>query len=174
MAMERRTIGGWVIGVDRQRTAAAHAVLRAPSCTCIVCRNFCQAMGRFSPTVQTFFRSLGMDVEHPTEIWEGFELRDGWMLYHGFYTLVGRCDAVPLCPLQEEVPPPVSGMRRLLARLLRVPLLPIERDRREWFDVEERFSLAFSSRVGLLPAEEFPEPALQMDVLAALGAGGTL
>ena len=141
----------WRFVVDPDRTRAGYSAQEAPdfaSC-CDTCENFGRAIecGRVFPSeVLELFEQLGIDPLKTVEQTEWDEIRPGWHMHSGWYHFVGELQNGP----DAHVPTGENGWS--------VNLTPITPE----------FSVGFTRRVALVPAELREEPVVQLEFMAEI------
>jgi hypothetical protein len=90
--MERITIGKWEIEYDKKSTENAYSELKIVSeeCGCSICRNYFEASKYFPIEIKNFFTILGIDIEKPIEVYDCSIMRNGKIIYYGWYYIIGR------------------------------------------------------------------------------------
>lgn len=133
------------VDVERTRQYFANAPLLTDDCGCAGCRNYVRAAEHLPQEVLDFFAALGLDIRKTPEVYVLYVPEEGKLCYEGWYHLCGRILSGEATWCED-----LSGPR------------PPED---AWFQVADGFRVAFLKECQLLP-DDFPEPALQMEISA--------
>lgn len=90
--MENIIIGEWKIEYDKNKTIEAYnkCATIIEGCDCQSCQNYYKASNYFTNEVKAFFENFGIDIKKPIEIYDNNVLKNGKILYGGFYYIFGK------------------------------------------------------------------------------------
>ena len=162
------TIGECKIEVDEKATREFYSEHFYPNdCSCSGCRNFREAVSTLPAPVHEFFSSCGVDdLRLITEIIP-YVMKDGLMLYGGFFHVVGRMSgAAARSELVSTSRPSASKLGRLLGIQKR------GHETLSWsesatHELSPGFSVWFKDGIDLRQPG-FPENALQIEIQCEL------
>lgn len=142
----RIEVGGWLLEVDKERTAATYRDLSLISeeCPCSYCLNYVSAYPHFPPAIKDFFEQFGIDPRKEGEVYQLYQYQDGsepMYVYAGFYHFVGCILQNPSDSNFMTEESNTSGLN---------------------FTVFGDFEVNFNTRNELVP-KGFPEPVVQME-----------
>ncbi|MBQ2957410.1 MAG: hypothetical protein IJE08_13215 [Clostridia bacterium] len=140
--------GSYRIDVDVEKTRAFYdrAATITEGCKCSGCRNYEAWAKSLSEEPKGIMGEMGVRPEKPAEAFVNGENADGSMFYGGWYHLCGRI-------LEGG-----SSCRNDLERDYQIDELCFE-------ELGNGFRAAFTDHIALLE-EGFPEPAIQMEIMA--------
>lgn len=134
------------IDVCKTQNFYENAAFVSEGCSCDGCQNFEKAVAALPQVVQSFFTQLGIDMGKICECYVNCVNEDGTLLYGGFYHVCGVI---------------LSGDSAWIK---------IDENTAYWetenaFRVSRNFCVCFQESVDLLE-EDFPQPAIQLEILA--------
>lgn len=150
------TFGPYTLNVDVERTREFYARDDIGQCTCQDCQNYRKAILQAPAAVHDFFRSLGIDLCKPTEVFNvtGALEEDGTIRYNGWLHV---CGIIVECP-ETKVETVAENGTRVLSYRMDLAYRP---------DPEYPFSVLPVKEITLLP-DGFPTPAVELEIDAYL------
>ncbi|MBN9393356.1 MAG: hypothetical protein J0I20_35320 [Chloroflexi bacterium] len=134
-------IGGWLLEVDKERTAETYQKLSKIECSCRYCLNYVKAYEYFPPTIKAFFEQFGIDPRKDAEVYTFQDDGDPIYDYYGFYHFVGRILRLP----DSNIYSPETPVRDIAA-----------------IQIFEDFRVSFNTENALVP-KDFPRPTVQLE-----------
>lgn len=149
--MQSFQIGRWEIRCDPDATRKAYAsVFRSgpEECGCAPCRNFMAARAQVYPAeVLALFEKLGVSPDREVEIYHMARLTPGRHFYGGWFHLVG------------SILSGADAWKRVAENVWQPDLE----------EMNENFSMGFSSRLGLVRSPFAGLPLVQLEFTAKVG-----
>ncbi|MCM1523753.1 MAG: hypothetical protein NC120_04770 [Ruminococcus sp.] len=146
---------GCKIEIDREKTAEFYrtAPVLSENCQCAYCRNYEKAADILSDAIQDFFKSVGVDIKKPAEVYHNCKTGDNAADYGGFYHLCGRI-------LKGE-----DIWKRISDPSDKTTVCAMETDLMH--KAGDGFLVGFTDNICLLE-DNFPRPVIQMEISAVI------
>ena len=147
------TIGEYIIDINVEENENYYRKERSISegCKCDGCQNYELAIQKVSPEISKLFNQFGIDIIKPAEVYVNYS-ENNILFYGGFYHICGKI-------IKGESPWEIVSKTKkcMINHLVEEKMICIDNS----------FRIAFQKECSLL-SESFPEPSIQMEILAYL------